>query len=793
MRMCIRRLAGAAVALAVVCPAALATVGSASAAPARAPGRSPVTSTVVVTLAHGADLSTVSGPRKNRLRAVVERLRQTADRDQAPLIRSLSAATARGEAEVRDRLWISNSLVLTATADVVAQVAARPEVASVVPDAVTLTPAETASANQVSIRSPEVWSSGDTGAGIVVATLDSGVDVTHPDLAGSWRGGTNSWFDPYAQHPTTPTDLMGHGTGVTGVMVGGSTSGTAIGTAPGATWIAARVFDDAGRSTVSAVHRAFQWLLDPDADPNTADAPRVVDASWSLGTGPGCDLTFQPDVQALRSAGILPVFPAGNFGSTTSSSVSPANYPESLSVGAVSATGLVMSSSSRGPSTCGGRTRAFPDLVAPGGNVLTADRYGLYQYLSGTSVAAPHAAGVLALLLAESPALSADQQQALITGTAADRGVAGVDEVYGHGMLDAAAAYAAGLAPPPPPPTPAADLGLTLTTVTGSADPGATASWQVQTTGANGFTADVDLSVTGPATSVATVTLTPRLLTGGSGTSTLTLVPTAAATAGTYGFTVTATGGGLTRTADGTLQVTAPPPPPPPPGLTFSTLGNANPPGAGGTADDADLYRWDGSSYARTFDASLAKLPGAANVDGLDLVDPTHFFVSFSGDVTVPGLGTVQDEDVLSFSAGTWSVYFDGTARGLTSSGQDLDAISVDGGTLSFSTVGSVKVPGVGGTADDADIYSWDGSTFARVWDASVAKLPSAANVDGFVRVDATHFYASFATDVTIPGLGTVQDEDVVGSGAGTWSVYFDGTAHGLTSSSLDIDAFDVG
>ncbi len=350
----------------------------------------------------------------------------------------------------------------------------------------------------------------------------------------------------------------------------------------------------------------------------------------------------------------------------------------------------------------------------------------------------------------------------------------------------------------PPPPPPPADLGLTLTPVTATADPGATASWQVQATGTNGFAADLDLTVTGPATTVATATLTPNPLTGGSGTSTLALVPTAGTTAGTYGFTVTATGGGLTRTTDGTLQVTSPPPPPPPPppapsGLTFSTFGNANPPGAGGTADDADLYRWNGSAYARTFDASVATLPNAANVDGLDLVDPTHFYLSFSTDVSVPGLGMVQDEDVVLYSAGTWSVFFDGTSRGLTAAGQDLDAISVDGGTLYFSTLGSVNPKGVGGTADDADIYSWNGTSFARVWDASVvARLPASANVDGFVRVDATHFYLSFSTDVTVPGLGAVQDEDVVLSSAGTWSVYFDGTAHGLTSSSLDIDAFDV-
>ncbi|MCV2394851.1 hypothetical protein OEB99_11070 [Actinotalea sp. M2MS4P-6] len=181
-------------------------------------------------------------------------------------------------------------------------------------------------------------------------------------------------------------------------------------------------------------------------------------------------------------------------------------------------------------------------------------------------------------------------------------------------------------------------------------------------------------------------------------------------------------------------------------------------------------------------------------------MDDTHFFVSFAANNTsVPGLGNVQDEDVVYYADGVWSVYFDGTAHGLTAGNLDLDAIDVvgatggSGGTLFFSTVGATNPPGVGGAADDADIYSWDGTGFARVFDASVAGLPGAANVDGFVRVDATHLYLSFAgTTTAVPGVGNVQDEDVVYDNAGVWSVYFDGTAHGLTANNLDIDAFDL-
>jgi hypothetical protein len=67
-------------------------------------------------------------------------------------------------------------------------------------------------------------------------------------------------------------------------------------------------------------------------------------------------------------------------------------------------------------------------------------------------------------------------------------------------------------------------------------------------------------------------------------------------------------------------------------------------------------------------------LPGTADVDGLKIVDATHFYLSFKANTNVPGIGSVQDEDVVYYNAGTWSVYFNATAAGLTSGGHDLDA-----------------------------------------------------------------------------------------------------------------------
>ena len=183
--------------------------------------------------------------------------------------------------------------------------------------------------------------------------------------------------------------------------------------------------------------------------------------------------------------------------------------------------------------------------------------------------------------------------------------------------------------------------------------------------------------------------------------------------------------------------------------LYFSTAGDGTVPGVA-TPDDADIYSWNGTSFARVWDATAAGLATGANVDGLQVIDATHFYLSFSSTTTaVPVLGNVQDEDVVYFNAGTWSVYFDGTPLGLTSGDEDLDAIAFGDvpppPALTFSTAGNTNPPGLGGTADDADVYGWL-TAFSRQFDATANGLSNGANVDGYERVDATHFYLSFST-----------------------------------------------
>ena len=335
-------------------------------------------------------------------------------------------------------LWSINALAATGSPDVVRDLAALPEVETIKLDATLAAPgpAPAASAplewNLEAVNTPAVWDQGLTGAGSVVAGMDTGVDAQHPDLADRWRGGSNSWFDPNGEHPT-PYDRSGHGTGTMSVAVGGDAGGTSIGVAPGAKWIAVKIFNDAGVASLSGIHQGFQWLLDPDGNPATADIPDVVNNSWGFPNLAGqCYLEFQPDLEVLQAAGILVVFAAGNQGSL--GSVSPANNPDGFGVGAVDSTLSVTWTSSIGPSPCDGSV--FPEVVAPGVGVRAADLGSGYLSVSGTSFAAPHAAGAIALLRQAHPDASVGALEQALMASATDIGPAGADNTSGHGLLN---------------------------------------------------------------------------------------------------------------------------------------------------------------------------------------------------------------------------------------------------------------------------------------------------------------------------------------------------------------------
>lgn len=375
----------------------------------------------IVHLKGKADLSRVAAMAdlKQRRGAVVDALRRTAQTSQAPMLRDLEQRQASGRVTQFTPYWVFNGVAVSSDLDTLLAVAARPEVESIKPDRLHhLPPVAEASQPSVSdalewnierIGADQVWHAfGLRGQGVVVASLDSGVDWTHPALQRTYRGydptapaqgrHDHNWFDATDSYPEAPYDGDGHGTHTMGTVVGHSLDGSnQIGVAPEARWIAAKVFDDNGEAYDSWIHSGFEWMLAPTdmngGNPDPSLAPDVVSCSW--GDSDGADTEFWADVNALRAAGIFAVFSVGNEHLGALAANSPGSYPQSFAVGATGKDNVVAPWSCRGPSTW---NEIKPEVTAPGTNIrssLPGDRYAAW---SGTSMATPHVAGTVALL-----------------------------------------------------------------------------------------------------------------------------------------------------------------------------------------------------------------------------------------------------------------------------------------------------------------------------------------------------------------------------------------------------------
>ncbi len=371
----------------------------------------------------GVGPAPVAAPLTTRARAPVRRLRHART---ARLQRQARRLRALGGRHLR-LLWSIDALSGDLPAQLVRDLAGDPRVRDVrLDDAISLPSSQPASEaapgwNLRAIGAPSMWDRGFSGRGVVVASLDTGVDLDHPELYRSYLGGPGAWFDAHGQY-SSPVDPDGHGTRSLGVIVAGSPRGRPLGVAPGARWMAARIFDDAGQAPLSAIHAALQWLLDPDGDETTADTPPLVTCAWGLPASVNvCDSEFDEDLALLREAGAIVLFAAGNAGPEPLTSVAPANGVGVLSVGAVTPTLQVARTSSRGPGACDGEP--FPTLLAPGETVETLDSSlgGLFAdsavTASGTSLAVGHAVGALALLREAFPTASpCDLGVALVRG-----------------------------------------------------------------------------------------------------------------------------------------------------------------------------------------------------------------------------------------------------------------------------------------------------------------------------------------------------------------------------------------
>ena len=455
---------------------------------------------LLVVLREQADLSDAGlRPTKEaRGRYVYERLRSVAQGTQQGLRGLLDARQADYQA-----FYLVNAIRVRADSDLVRSLAARQEVARILPNPrimgvpdVPLQPLSSEASqgietNLVRVHADDAWALGHTGQGIVVAGQDTGYDWDHPALQRQYRGWDGAtvvhdynWHDAIHQDdPNTapgnpcgfdspePCDDHNHGTHTMGIMVGDDGGTNQTGMAPGARWIGCRNMEE-GWGTPSTYIECFEFFLapypvggDPLQDGEPALAPHVVNNSWGCPPYEGCDeehiALLEIAVERLYQAGIVVVASAGNSGYGGCGTVQnpPAIYRKSLSAGNFDHfSDQIAGSSSRGPVTYGGDTYTKPDIAAPGTGIRSSTPGGNYSYLSGTSMAAPHVAGAVALLLSAAPGYSGRVEaiERLLTANAEPKtttegcGGDGPDDVpnntWGWGILDSLAAVGAATA-----------------------------------------------------------------------------------------------------------------------------------------------------------------------------------------------------------------------------------------------------------------------------------------------------------------------------------------------------------
>lgn len=294
---------------------------------------------------------------------------------------------------------------------------------------------------------PYLWSRGLTGKGRLVCSFDTGVEQSHPALASKWRGNyvplSAAWFSKVTPD-TLPSDNAGHGTHTMGLMVGAGVADT-FGVAPDAQWISAGVIDQ-GRplgTTISDILEAYEWALDPDGNPNTTDdVPDVILNSWGIPKGlfAPCDGTFYTAIDNVEAASVVCIFAAGNEGPDPRTMRYPADRAStpinSFAVGAIDNNKVIAGFSSRGPSSCdAGQIK--PELVAPGISIRSSYKGGGYMYMSGTSMAAPYIAGLVALMRQYNPDATVEEIKNALIQSCSDLGPTGEDNAYGFGLPDA--------------------------------------------------------------------------------------------------------------------------------------------------------------------------------------------------------------------------------------------------------------------------------------------------------------------------------------------------------------------
>jgi type VII secretion-associated serine protease mycosin len=280
--------------------------------------------------------------------------------------------------------------------------------------------------NLPQIEAPHAWALSTGSGDVIVAVLDTGVDLDHPDLQGKTVSGRD-----FVNNDSDASDDEGHGTHVAGIVAARTNNSRGV---AGVSWeskiMPVKVLDWSGSGTHSEIAEGIRWAADHGA--------HII--NLSLG-GESGSTTLQNAVNYAYNRGALMVASAGNSYQEGNPVIYPAAYPHVL---AVAATGDQDEHASYS------ETGSYVDVAAPGGNptgswdsnpnhwIMSTYLGGSgYAQVAGTSQAAPHVAGLAALIWSVSSSLSNDQVEQTIEETAVDLGDSGRDNVFGHGRIDA--------------------------------------------------------------------------------------------------------------------------------------------------------------------------------------------------------------------------------------------------------------------------------------------------------------------------------------------------------------------
>ena len=392
----------------------------------------------IVTLKAEADLTKV------KPEDVVDTLRDTSEKSQESLISFVERKVKDGDISEYNSFFIINSIYIKGRAELIEKIARRSDVESIrlnhtiVSDKEEIVKRKSSLSeatsyvpwNLESIQADRVTK---TGKNIVVGIIDSGVNANHPELQNALLpGGFKDFVEPTN---TEPKDETGHGTHVAGTILGRT-----IGIAKDAKLVVARVFNKEGEASDEGLLAAGQWILEKK--------PQVVNNSW----GGNRDDSFYDDIiKKWKAAGIVPIFSSGNTGEYNAggegSIGSPGSLEDSFSVGALTKDDKLAKFSLRGPSK---HTNKFkPEISAPGVNILSADYKGGYVLKTGTSMAAPHVSGAVALILEANRNLTVDKVEEILKTTATpltdDHYISSPNMGYGYGKLNVFKAVEAAL------------------------------------------------------------------------------------------------------------------------------------------------------------------------------------------------------------------------------------------------------------------------------------------------------------------------------------------------------------